>query len=155
MAYSPAGLAEAGSIERRLGLSRVATIPQLDVHVLAAASSIGVAPALAALRADPRVRHAEPEGVVRALQVPNDELWSSQWSPVRTHAPRAWDLTTGSAGIVVAIVDTGIDPTQPDLRGKLVPGYDYVNGDPDPSDDNGHGPPSRGSWAQIRTTASA
>jgi subtilisin family serine protease len=139
VAYSPAGLAEADSIERRLGLSRVATIPQLDVHVLGAASSIGVAPALAALRADPRVNHAEPEGVVRALQVPNDELWSSQWSPVRTHAPRAWDLTTGSAGIVVAIVDTGIDPTQPDLRGKLVSGYDYVNGDPDPSDDNGHG----------------
>jgi subtilisin family serine protease len=139
VAYSSAGLAEAGSIERRLGLSRVATIPQLDVHVLAVASSIGLAPALAALRADPRVRHAEPEGVVRALQVPNDELWSSQWSPVRTYAPRAWDLTTGSSGIVVAIVDTGIDPTQPDLRGKFVPGYDYVNGDPDPSDDNGHG----------------
>jgi subtilisin family serine protease len=139
VAYSPAGLAEAGSIERRLGLSRVATIPQLDVHVLAVVSSIGLAPVLAALRADPRVRHAEPEGVVRALQVPNDEFWSSQWSPVRTHAPRAWDLTTGSAGIVVAIVDTGIDPTQSDLRGKLVPGYDYVNGDPDPSDDNGHG----------------
>jgi subtilisin family serine protease len=52
---------------------------------------------------------------------------------------RAWDLTTGSADIVVAVVDTGIDPAASDLRDKLVPGYDYVSGDGDPSDDNGHG----------------
>ncbi len=39
----------------------------------------------------------------------------------------------------MAILDTGIDPGQPDLRGKLVAGYDYVNNDQDPSDDNGHG----------------
>jgi thermitase len=36
-------------------------------------------------------------------------------------------------------VDSGIDASQPDLRGKLVPGYDFVNGDATPADDNGHG----------------
>jgi len=40
---------------------------------------------------------------------------------------------------VIGILDTGVDPAQPDLRGKLVAGYDYVNNDQDASDDNGHG----------------
>jgi len=137
--YTPKGLSGAGLLEQRLGLVRVGTIPQLDVRVLTADVAGGAQAALEALRAGPGVRYAELDGVVHALQVPNDELWPTQWSPVKTEAPTAWDLTTGSQEVVVAILDTGIDPAQRDLRGKLVPGYDYVNGDPDPSDDNGHG----------------
>jgi subtilisin family serine protease len=136
--YTPAGLVSASSLERRLGLTSAGAIPQLDVHVLSADAG-GAEAALAALRADPRVRYAALDGVVRALRAPNDALWLTQWSPAKTDAPRAWDLTVGSAAVVVAILDTGVDPAQPDLRGKLVPGYDYVNGDSDPSDDNGHG----------------
>jgi len=137
--YTPNGLSGAGLLEQRLGLVRVGSIPQLDVHLLNAEVADGEQAALEALRAAPGVRYAEPDGVVHALQVPNDELWPTQWSPVKTNAPAAWDLTAGSSEVAVAILDTGIDPAQQDLRGKLVPGYDYVNGDPDPSDDNGHG----------------
>jgi hypothetical protein len=136
--YTPAGFVSAGSLESRLRLTRVAAIPQLDVHVLTAGAG-GAEAALAALRADPRVKHAELDGVVRALQAPNDVLWPTQWSPAKTNAPLAWDLTVGASAVVVAILDTGVDPAQPDLRGKLVPGYDYVGGDSDPRDDNDHG----------------
>jgi hypothetical protein len=48
-------------------------------------------------------------------------------------------VSIGSSQVVVGILDTGVDPGQPDLRGKHVAGYDYVNNDQDPSDDNGHG----------------
>ncbi len=136
--YSEAGTSTSDSLESLLHLRREATIPQLGVHVVTASAG-GVDAALAALRADPRVRYAQLEGVVRALRIPNDELWPTQWSPRKTGAPRAWDLTTGSSQVVVAVVDTGVDPAQPDLLGKLVPGHDYVNGDDDPRDDNGHG----------------
>jgi subtilisin family serine protease len=138
VAYSGSGVALAPSLEQRLGASRVAAIPQLGVNVLEVPPN-RLESTLQALRSDPIVRYAERDRVVEALQVPNDPFWPTQWSPRTTDAVRAWDLTTGSPQVVIAIVDTGIDPAQPDLQGKLVPGYDYVNSDSDPSDDNGHG----------------
>jgi subtilisin family serine protease len=94
---------------------------------------------LALLRADSRVRYAELDGIVHALRVPNDEYLPTQWSVTKTRAEQAWDLSVGSPQVVVALLDTGVDAQQPDLSGKLVAGYDYVNNDQDPSDDNGHG----------------
>jgi subtilisin family serine protease len=136
--YTQAGFAGAPALERSLDLRRVTTLPQLDVDVVEVGNDRANG-ALAALRADPIVRYAQRDTLVHALRVPNDALWSLQWSPVKTDAVHAWDLSTGSAQIVVADVDTGVDSTQPDLQGKLVPGNDFVNGDSDPADDNGHG----------------
>jgi len=76
-------------------------------------------------------------GWVQAL--PSDPLWRKQWGPALIGAPAAWAVTTGSPRVVIAVLDSGVDFSQPDLRGALVPGYDFVNGDNDPSDDNGHG----------------
>jgi subtilisin family serine protease len=53
--------------------------------------------------------------------------------------PKAWDVTQGSSKIVVAVVDTGVDPNHPDLRGALVPGWNFVGNDANPMDDHGHG----------------
>src|SRR5207253_7120659 len=80
-------------------------------------------------RAD--VVYAEPDYIVRAQNTPGDPKFSTQWGLHNTgdkgtygepgragadiHAPEAWDLTTGSASVVVGIIDTGIDYTHPDL----------------------------------------
>jgi subtilisin family serine protease len=136
--YTEQGLASAAGLERELGATRLARIDHLAVDVLELPSQ-NLGGSLAVLRADPRVRYAELDGRVRASRVPNDQLLASQWSVAKTHAERAWDVTTGSAGVVIAVIDTGVDPTQPDLQGKLVAGYDFVNGNASPSDDNGHG----------------
>jgi len=135
--YTAAGYSSAPALERELGAEVIGRIGALRADALQLDGSPDAA--LALLRADPRVRYAELDGVVRASRVPNDEYLPTQWSVTKTHAEQAWDVSTGSSQVVVGILDTGVDPSQPDLRGKLVAGYDYVNNDQDPSDDNGHG----------------
>jgi subtilisin family serine protease len=136
--YTQQGFAGADELERHFGARRVARLEPLRADVLRLGSGDPNL-TLRLLRADPRVRYAELDGIVHALRVPNDEFLPTQWSVTKTRAEQAWDLSTGSSQVVVAVLDTGIDPGQPDLRGKLVAGYDYVNNDQDPSDDNGHG----------------
>ena len=53
--------------------------------------------------------------------------------------PRPGLFTTGAPTVTVAVLDTGINPLHPEFAGKIVPGYDYINNDADPTDDNGHG----------------
>jgi thermitase len=84
--------------------------------------------------------YVEPNVDVKADFTPNDPYWSKQWGPAKIQADFAWNTTTGNASILVAEVDTGIDWSHPDLASNYVPlGYDWVNNDPHPMDDNGHG----------------
>jgi len=89
------------------------------------------------------VRYAEVDVPVHALEsamyVPNDPLYPSQWGPQNIKADLAWDIEQGSLGVKIAIVDTGIDYTHEDLGNYVSGGYDWVNSDTDPMDDNGHG----------------
>jgi subtilisin family serine protease len=136
--YTEQGFASAGELERQFDAGLVARIEPLRADVLRLDSS-DPQPTLALLRADSRVRYAELDGIVHALRVPNDEYLPTQWSVTKTGAEQAWDLSVGSSQVVVAVLDTGIDSAHADLQGKLVEGYDYVNNDQDPNDDNGHG----------------
>lgn len=53
--------------------------------------------------------------------------------------PKAWDITFGNKNVIVAVIDTGADLNHPDLKNKLVQGYNVVEPDKQPIDDNGHG----------------
>ncbi len=70
--------------------------------------------------------------------VPSDPLATS-WTYEAADLPAAWDVTTGSEAVVVAVVDSGVQASHPDLVGAVLPGYDFVDLDTDASDVNGHG----------------
>ena len=73
------------------------------------------------LRARPGVLSAHAAAPVRAAVIPNDVFYASRQAAYleSINAPAAWDLMTDASEIVVAVIDTGIDPTHPDLRDNL------------------------------------
>jgi thermitase len=82
--------------------------------------------------------------------VPNDPYWSLQWGPQKIEADWAWNTTIGDPSVLVAVIDTGIDWDHPDLAANYVAlGYDWVNNDTDPMDDNGHGTHCAGIIAAV------
>ncbi len=98
-----------------------------------------VAEAAAALRADPAVAYVEPDHVATTADVyVNDPYRSTQWGLDKAHVPAAWDVARGAPHVVVAVVDTGVTASS-DLAGRVLPGYDFVNGDSNAADDHGHG----------------
>lgn len=86
------------------------------------------------------VNSAQPLGPVgRPSFLPTDELLPYEWHLERLGAPSAWDETLGDPSVVIAILDSGVDATHPDLAGKVVLGPDVADGDDDPADGIGHG----------------
>jgi len=135
-------------------------------------SGLSISDTLAAYSADPRVLSAQPDYVVSISAIPNDTSFNLQWALRNTgqsggvsgadiNVPSAWDVTTGSGQVIVAVIDTGVDYNHPDLAANMwrnpgevpgngidddqngyvddVYGYDFANNDSNPMDDNGHG----------------
>jgi thermitase len=99
-------------------------------------------------------QYIEPNRKFQAQLVPNDPYWSFQWGPQKIQADLAWDTTIGDSSILVAVIDTGIDYSHPDLAGNYVTvGYNWVNGTSDPLDDNGHGTHCAGIIAAVLNNA--
>jgi thermitase len=74
-----------------------------------------------------------------AAQVPNDPGFVSQWHLTKIQSSEAWSVTTGSPSVVVAVIDSGVHATHPDLASNLVPGWNFVKSNSDTSDLLGHG----------------
>jgi subtilisin family serine protease len=123
----------------RAGVRQVRSIPDIDVRVVSVPRSRRTH-ALRLLRSSRWVEAAQRDPVAQTFDlIPNDTYWPDQWGLRAAGLPLAWNTTRASDSVVVAVVDTGVDPNQPDLAGALLPGIDLVNGGTNAADDHGHG----------------
>ena len=139
---------------RALGMAVVQLPPSADVRAAAAV-----------LSRRPGVAYAEPNYLYRLTATPDDPRFAEMWSLAAANdhdidAPEAWNVTTGSADVLVAVVDSGVDITHPDLDGNIwtnpdetengvdddlngliddIHGWDFVNEDNVARDNIGHG----------------
>jgi serine protease len=129
-----------------LAVERVIEAPAAPAQSAVVVSTNGrsVDEVIGELRADPSVAFVEPNYVVRladegevAVAV-DDPQSASQYSLDQMRVRAAWSRSTGASN-VIAVLDTGVQFNHPDLAGRLLTGYDFVNDDTNASDDNGHG----------------
>lgn len=88
------------------------------------------------LAANPAVEHAEPELVYRSAALPDDPMRSQQWYLDAVRAPEAWDFARGTPLVAVAVLDSGVDLTHPDLRDRI---WRNPNETPNGRDSDGNG----------------
>jgi subtilisin family serine protease len=129
--------------------------------VLVRSSGASLADVTACLTHDSDVAAFEQDAVRQFEKTPNDTQYNQLWGMTKINAAGAWNTNTGSQSVVVAVIDTGIDYNHTDLAANIwtnpreiagntrdddgngfvndIHGYDFVNNDGDPMDDNSHG----------------
>jgi len=128
------------------GAVQIGAIPQAGIRVLQIHPSQH-SQVLDALRHNPNIEFAEPDYIIAPDAAPNDPYFTSQWHLTKIAASTAWDTTTGSSSVIVAILDTGVDGTHPDLVANLIPGWNIYDNNSDTSDVYGHGTATAGTAA--------
>ncbi len=121
---------------RQLGGRIQQDIRALDAVVVSLPPNV----APSALPPAPIVVANEPDYWVSVLASPNDPLYGEQWGLIAIGAPPIWDeIVANPQKFTVAVIDSGVCALHPDLEGVLLDGWDYVENDPTPQDDYGHG----------------
>ena len=150
------GADHARQIVAALGARDADEIPDTGVHILDLPYQASEMAFVHAFQLRPEVEFAELDQILSLQQmVPNDPLYDNpnSWSLPRVDAPDAWSISTGSSNIIIAILDTGVDATHPDLASQLVPGWNIYNNTADTSDVYGHGTAVAGTAAAASNNA--
>jgi subtilisin family serine protease len=156
---------ERADIRSDAGVQRTANLAVKGLELVDPKPGVSVHEAVSDLEQRDGVLYAEPDHAIHQTATPDDPLFPREWGLGVIRAPDAWDVTTGSPSVAVAVVDTGMDATDPDLAPNLytnpgesgggretngidddgdgriddVHGWDFVDGDNQPQDGNGHG----------------
>ena len=128
-------------LDKRLkkhGGRRVGSIPRINVHIVELPAQANDRAVAQMLKSDRHISFAEVDQVVLPAFTPNDANFTSGWHHSKIGTPSAWDFTLGD-GVIVAILDTGVDAAHPDLVGNVVPGYNAFDNNTDTRDVYGHG----------------
>jgi len=141
------------------GSATIASVPGVALRVVAVPKGVTATEFLSSLNRNPDVAVARPDPITRIAVRPNDKYFGDQYALSNSgqvlddlpespqgkagadiNATGGWDQTKGDSGVIIAVLDTGVELTHPDIKNKIVsPGKDFVNGDNDASDDHWHG----------------
>lgn len=144
------------SVESSQSINIASSTGTFNAQILDFATPQTMATAETTLQSNSNVIAVTPNLMVTPQVVPNDPSYGAQWAPAAMNLPAAWDTTTGDSNTIVAVLDTGVLLTHPDLANNLWTnpvdgshGYNFVDGNTNPVDvatiggtligDSGHG----------------
>ena len=125
------------AVYRGHGASKIEKLRNVKVHRIKVAPAALEAVA-AALAKRPEVEFVEPNWRLAPEWVANDPYFTDAWHLAKIGAPTAWDITQ-RATITVAVIDSGVNGSHPDLAAKMVPGYNFYSNNTNAADATGHG----------------
>ena len=126
----------------------IGRVRNTDVRIVELSDRANPEAVIRALKAHPAMQFSEMDVLLPPHATLNDPSLGTQWHIAKMGAPTAWDSATGS-GIVIAILDTGVDGTHPDLAAHMVAGWNLYDNNADASDVNGHGTAVAGTAAAV------
>ncbi|MDO9101727.1 MAG: S8 family serine peptidase [Candidatus Nitrotoga sp.] len=129
------------------GKSRV-HLKKLNAHVVELPEGADEVEVMRELKNDPRLKFVELDMAVTHAAAVTDPSYSSSWALPKIQAPTAWDSANGS-GVIIAILDSGIDATHPELAPNIVPGWNFYDNNSNTSDVTGHGTKVAGTAAMA------
>lgn len=139
-----------------VGATKVKILTHDRTHVISVAAGT-ITHVEASLRNNKNVELVERNFTGGGELIPNDTSYSSQWHLTKIEAPLAWDTTTGSAGVPVAVIDSGIDTAHSDLKSKIAAGWSFLTDTTNVQDTGalgGHGTAISGAIAAASNNAS-
>jgi thermitase len=143
----------AASVAGQFGAASEKQLGSTGVHVLQLPNAVSAEAVALAMSRHPDVEFAEVDGFMPPSLLPNDPLFSSQWHLAKIASPSAWDQSTGSSGLIVAVLDSGVDGTHSDLSSEMVSGWNTFDNNSNSADVYGHGTKVAGTIAAASDNA--
>ena len=134
------------------GAKRKARLEKLDVHIVELPEQANEMAVAKALRKNPNFEAVELDYAYEPEMTVNDTYFGDAWHLPKMGVTSAWDYASGT-GPTIAILDSGVNASHPDLAGQMVPGWNFYNNNSDTSDVYGHGTKVAGAAAATGNNA--